>query len=180
MAGQKVYLRDIWPSPESVEELVETVLLPSLFQEAYRNIEQGNEAYVNFAALTESSFSFERHRPYSFAKAFHALLFVCRNSHSIDCNVSLQTAEETVGRHSTIFSLGWSAGRRWRELKAPEGTLLHWPPHSTYIHKPPFFKGMTKTPAPVQSITRARCLLLLGTKPHKLFLSAAVFKELFV
>ncbi|OEH77656.1 putative aconitate hydratase [Cyclospora cayetanensis] len=93
--GQQVYLRDIWPSPTAVNALVETVLLPSLFEEAYRNIQQGNET--------------------------------------------------------------------WRALEAPVGTLLKWPENSTYIHKPPYFNGLTREPLPVQSISKARCLLLLGT-----------------
>ncbi|XP_026191789.1 aconitate hydratase, cytoplasmic [Cyclospora cayetanensis] len=92
--GQQVYLRDIWPSPTAVNALVETVLLPSLFEEAYRNIQQGNET--------------------------------------------------------------------WRALEAPVGTLLKWPENSTYIHKPPYFNGLTREPLPVQSISKARCLLLLG------------------
>lgn len=41
-AGKEVYLRDIWPSAATVEQLVERVLLPSLFDEAYKNIQQGN------------------------------------------------------------------------------------------------------------------------------------------
>ncbi|CDI83749.1 aconitate hydratase, putative [Eimeria praecox] len=94
IAGKEVFLRDIWPSPTAVSEVVETVLLPSLFKEAYQNIQQGNES--------------------------------------------------------------------WRKLEAPEGALLKWPTNSTYIHKPPFFEGLTKEPLPVKSISKARCLLLLG------------------
>lgn len=45
-AGKEVFLRDIWPSPATVSEVVETVLLPSLFMEAYQNIQQGNERSV--------------------------------------------------------------------------------------------------------------------------------------
>ncbi|CDJ48387.1 aconitate hydratase, putative [Eimeria brunetti] len=41
--GKEVFLRDIWPSPSAVNEVVEKVLLPSLFKEAYQNIQQGNE-----------------------------------------------------------------------------------------------------------------------------------------
>ncbi|CDJ36152.1 aconitate hydratase, putative [Eimeria mitis] len=42
--GKEVFLRDIWPSPATVNEVVETVLLPSFFKEAYQNIQQGNES----------------------------------------------------------------------------------------------------------------------------------------
>ena len=33
---------------------------------------------------------------------------------------------------------------RWNSLEAPSGKLYEWDPTSTYIHDPPFFKGMTK------------------------------------
>jgi aconitate hydratase len=33
---------------------------------------------------------------------------------------------------------------RWNNLKAPSGKLYEWDEKSTYIHDPPFFKGMTK------------------------------------
>lgn len=92
--GQEVYLRDVWPSATTVEQVVESVLLPSFFDEAYKNIQEGNAT--------------------------------------------------------------------WRALEAPVGKLLQWPANSTYIHKPPFFIGLTKAPMPVQSIIKARCLLLLG------------------
>lgn len=42
-AGQEVYLRDIWPTTRALEQLAESVVLPSLFNEAYKNIQQGNE-----------------------------------------------------------------------------------------------------------------------------------------
>lgn len=33
---------------------------------------------------------------------------------------------------------------RWNALDAPQGKLYKWDENSTYIHDPPFFKGMTK------------------------------------
>ncbi|CDI78506.1 Aconitate hydratase 1 family protein, related [Eimeria acervulina] len=48
--GKEVFLRDIWPSPATVSEVVETVLLPSLFMEAYQNIQQGNESWRKLEA----------------------------------------------------------------------------------------------------------------------------------
>ncbi|MCA1672224.1 MAG: aconitate hydratase AcnA, partial [Actinobacteria bacterium] len=51
---------------------------------------------------------------------------------------------------------------RWRSLPTPEGQTFTWDPESTYVRKPPYFEGMTADPAPVQDITGARVLALLG------------------
>jgi aconitate hydratase len=51
---------------------------------------------------------------------------------------------------------------RWQQLTAPEGKLFAWDTSSTYVQEPPYFKGITKQPAPVAPIENARCLALLG------------------
>jgi aconitate hydratase len=51
---------------------------------------------------------------------------------------------------------------RWRELPVPTGNRFAWDEDSTYIRNPPFFEGLTLEPAPVQDITGARVLALLG------------------
>jgi len=51
---------------------------------------------------------------------------------------------------------------RWRSLPTPEGRTFEWDPQSTYVRKPPYFEGMASEPAPVEDITGARVLALLG------------------
>jgi aconitate hydratase len=51
---------------------------------------------------------------------------------------------------------------RWRALPNPEGDLYAWDESSTYVKNPPFFDGMTLTPAGVRPITGARALAMLG------------------
>ncbi|MGH4024210.1 MAG: aconitate hydratase [Pseudonocardiaceae bacterium] len=51
---------------------------------------------------------------------------------------------------------------RWQSLPTPEGQTFTWDPESTYVRKPPYFEGMTAEPVPVQDITGARVLALLG------------------
>jgi aconitate hydratase len=51
---------------------------------------------------------------------------------------------------------------RWRALRVPTGKTFAWEPDSTYIRNPPFFDGLTLQPAPLQDITGARVLALLG------------------
>ncbi|MGB3895703.1 MAG: aconitate hydratase, partial [Mycolicibacter sinensis] len=51
---------------------------------------------------------------------------------------------------------------RWRSLPTPEGNTFAWDEKSTYVRKAPYFDGMPAEPAPVQDITGARVLALLG------------------
>ncbi len=50
----------------------------------------------------------------------------------------------------------------WRSLPTPEGDTFAWDPQSTYVRKPPYFDGMPAEPAPVEDITGARTLAVLG------------------
>jgi aconitate hydratase len=50
---------------------------------------------------------------------------------------------------------------RWRGLETPEGDRYTWP-DSTYVRKPSFFDGMDAEPAPVEPISGARVLAVLG------------------
>ena len=50
----------------------------------------------------------------------------------------------------------------WQNLKFPSGDTYGWEPDSTYIRKAPYFEGMTATPAPVEDISNARVLAVLG------------------
>jgi aconitate hydratase len=56
----------------------------------------------------------------------------------------------------------FAGDKRWQGLSAPAGTVYDWDTESTYIQEPPYFKGITKDPAPVTAIAGARCLALLG------------------
>jgi aconitate hydratase len=51
---------------------------------------------------------------------------------------------------------------RWNELQAPAQQQYEWVSDSTYIRKPPYFDGMSATPARPGAIRAARVLALLG------------------
>ncbi len=55
----------------------------------------------------------------------------------------------------------FTGDERWRELETPEGDRYTWP-DSTYVRKPSFFEGMDAEPAPIEPITGARVLAVLG------------------
>jgi aconitate hydratase len=89
-----VFLRDIWPSPTEVQDLILKAVKSEMFEKQYANVFDGDE--------------------------------------------------------------------QWRALDVPEGQTYAWQDDSTYVKNPPFFDGMTRAVPPVQPITGARCLALLG------------------
>ena len=50
----------------------------------------------------------------------------------------------------------------WKSIDSPEGEIYTWDDVSTYVKNPPYFEGMTLDPAPVEEISGARVLALLG------------------
>jgi aconitate hydratase len=50
----------------------------------------------------------------------------------------------------------------WQQVEAPTGDQYAWEEASTYIKEPPFFGGVTASPAPLGPIRGARALLVLG------------------
>jgi len=51
---------------------------------------------------------------------------------------------------------------QWQALPTPEGDTFDWDAQSTYVRRPPYFEGMPAEPAPVEDITGARTLAVLG------------------
>jgi len=51
---------------------------------------------------------------------------------------------------------------RWQAIRVTGGDTYGWPAGSTYIANPPYFEGMTMTPAPTSDIVSARPLAILG------------------
>ncbi len=50
----------------------------------------------------------------------------------------------------------------WAAIKTPAGKIYSWDGKSTYVKNPPYFEGMTMTPAPLVDIKGARALAMLG------------------
>ena len=67
---------------------------------------------------------------------------------------------------SAMFKKGYAnvfAGdAHWNGIKTPAGKIYAWDGKSTYVKNPPYFDGMTMTPAPVADIKGARALAVLG------------------
>jgi aconitate hydratase len=93
-SGQPVYLRDIWPSPQEVADVVGTSIESAMFSSSYASVFEGDD--------------------------------------------------------------------RWQKLSVPEGDAYAWDTISTYVRQPPYFEGMSMTPAPLRDVRAARVLARLG------------------
>ncbi|MDA8208489.1 MAG: aconitate hydratase AcnA [Actinomycetota bacterium] len=61
------------------------------------------------------------------------------------------------------YATAFEGDERWKALEVPSGSSFAWDnEHSTYVHKPPFFEGMTREPAPIAPVRNARVLAVLG------------------
>ncbi len=93
-SGKDVFLKDIWPTPQEVNDVIQKFVTPAQFKKSYADVFTGSDA--------------------------------------------------------------------WKNLKAPTGELYQWDENSTYIKEPPFFAGMSSTPATVNDIIGARVLGVFG------------------
>jgi aconitate hydratase len=63
---------------------------------------------------------------------------------------------------SSSYADVFAGDERWQTLPTPDGATFAWDPGSTYVRKAPYFDGMGLTPEPVEDISGARVLALLG------------------
>jgi aconitate hydratase len=64
--------------------------------------------------------------------------------------------------YTASYSDVFAGTDRWKSIEVPAGDTFSWHPESTYVRKPPYFDGMEREPAPLQDITGARVLAVLG------------------
>jgi aconitate hydratase len=62
------------------------------------------------------------------------------------------------GSYKSVFE----GDAQWKGVRTPTGKIYTWDAASTYVKNPPYFDGMTMTPAPRGDIAGARVLALLG------------------
>ena len=56
----------------------------------------------------------------------------------------------------------YEGDKHWQAIDVTGSETYKWRPGSTYVANPPYFEGMTMTPAPVMDIIEARPLAILG------------------
>ena len=68
------------------------------------------------------------------------------------------TREMFVTRYSTVFT----GDARWQAINVTGSDTYSWRAGSTYVANPPYFEGMSMTPAPVTDIVEAKPLAIFG------------------
>ncbi|MCT1689668.1 aconitate hydratase AcnA [Brevibacterium sp. p3-SID960] len=75
-----------------------------------------------------------------------------------------RTIDESIdtGMFTKEYGAIFDGDERWQQLETPSGDLFEWDDESTYVRKPTYFDGMTMDPEPIEDISGARVLALLG------------------
>jgi aconitate hydratase len=68
------------------------------------------------------------------------------------------SAEMFRAQYASVFD----GDARWKALPVPTGNNFAWEAESTYVRKPPFLEHLSREPKPLQPITGARALAVLG------------------
>jgi aconitate hydratase len=71
-------------------------------------------------------------------------------------------ASVKADQFETQYADVFKGDERWQKLDVPTGNVFAWQNDSTYVRNPPFLEGVTLNPAPLQNISGARVLALLG------------------
>jgi aconitate hydratase len=75
-------------------------------------------------------------------------------------DVLLKSIDSEMFRNS--YASVFTGDSNWSSIKVPAGKRYTWDEKSTYVKNPPYFEGMTMTPAPLSDISGARALAVLG------------------
>jgi aconitate hydratase len=75
-----------------------------------------------------------------------------------DAMASSLKPELFARRYGSVFE----GDETWQALEVPEGSRYAWDPASTYVQEPPFFIDLPPEPGPLQDVTDARVLAVLG------------------
>jgi aconitate hydratase len=71
-------------------------------------------------------------------------------------------ASVTAERFREEYAHVFEGDERWKSMPSPTGDRYEWDATSTYIKRPPFFEGMSKTPGKATDLDGGRVLALLG------------------
>src|ERR1041384_4272546 len=73
-AGNNVYLKDIWPSPEEVEETIRACVKPEMFLREYADVFKGDERWAGLPVPTGDRYAWEQESTYIKAAPFFETL----------------------------------------------------------------------------------------------------------
>jgi aconitase A len=165
--GNPVYLKDIWPSTQEIEETIKSSIDQDMFRKSYATIFAGDSRWQNLETPKGDTFDWDENSTYVRKPPYFDGMTM-DPAPVKDIWPSTQEIEETIKSsidqdmfrksYATIFA----GDSRWQNLETPKGDTFEWDENSTYVRKPPYFDGMTMDPAPVKDIKGARVLALLG------------------
>ena len=75
-----------------------------------------------------------------------------------DCVAGCVTREQYLQAYRNVYQ----GEDHWNQLHTAAGKLYQWDTESTYVRQPPYFDGISLTPAKVEEIVDARALVMLG------------------
>ncbi len=75
-----------------------------------------------------------------------------------------ELVEKTVTREAFIekYADVFKGDEKWQSVETSTGETYDWPPQSTYIRNPPYFRNMSPEPGTINDIEGARILAILG------------------
>ncbi len=68
------------------------------------------------------------------------------------------TREAFLSKYADVFK----GDDKWRTVETTDSLTYDWPPTSTYVQNPPYFRGMSPEPGVISDIEGARVLAVLG------------------
>ena len=68
------------------------------------------------------------------------------------------TREAFQEKYASVFE----GDERWRAVETPDSLTYDWPPNSTYVQNPPYFRDMDPEPGTIENVEGARILAILG------------------
>ncbi|MDR0810556.1 MAG: aconitate hydratase AcnA [Gemmobacter sp.] len=71
-------------------------------------------------------------------------------------------ATVTRAAFQTKYADVFKGDEKWQGVEVTDSETYDWPPSSTYIQNPPYFRGMAKEPGVISDIQGARVLAILG------------------
>jgi aconitate hydratase len=57
--GKPVYLKDLWPSSDELKEVIDSALVPEVFNKLYSNLDNANQNWVDIKSATGSTYTWE-------------------------------------------------------------------------------------------------------------------------
>ncbi len=138
--GKPVYLKDIWPTNDEVEQVVSGNVSREMFLNDYASVFEGDARWKGLDVPEGELFAWDPESTYVRKQTFFD-------------GMGAEPAPVEDIRDARVLAF---------RLDVPEGELFAWDPESTYVRKQTFFDGMGAEPAPVEDIRDARVLAFLG------------------